>query len=153
LNLHAEILLRAIGAHDGTPTTAGGAEVVERVVSDDGLDIRVRDGSGLSHGNAVSPVELTSMLLVAASEPWATAFEASLPAPGEGTLAGRLFGTSVHAKTGTLFTVPCSALAGYVRDANGRRVAFAVLSEGIPKGSSIAVEDAVARVLAANAIA
>jgi len=152
-NLHAEVLLRALGADDGDPTTAGGADVVEEVVADTGYAVRVRDGSGLSHGNAVSAVDLTSLLLVAASEPWAPAFEASLPAPGQGTLRGRLLGVPVRAKTGTLFTVPCSTLAGYVRDANGRRVAFAVLSDGIPKGSSIAVEDAVVRLLASSAVA
>jgi D-alanyl-D-alanine carboxypeptidase/D-alanyl-D-alanine-endopeptidase (penicillin-binding protein 4) len=153
LNLHAEILLRAIGATEGAPTTAGGADVVDLLASDEGLELRVRDGSGLSHANAVSAVELTSMLLVAASEPWAPAFEASLPTPGQGTLSGRLIGAPVQAKTGTLFTVPCSALVGYARDANGRRVAFAVLSDGISKGSSLAIEDAVARVLVSSAIA
>jgi serine-type D-Ala-D-Ala carboxypeptidase/endopeptidase (penicillin-binding protein 4) len=153
LNLHAEVLLRAIGAGAGTPTTAGGADAVEAVAADHGVEVRVRDGSGLSHGNAISAVALTSMLLLAVDERWGPAFEASLAAPGEGTLSGRLFGTSVRAKTGTLFTVPCSALAGYARDANGRRVAFAVLSEGIAKSSSIAVEDAVVRILAASAIA
>ena len=152
-NLHAEVLLRALGADDGDPTTAGGADVVEEIVGDAGYAVRVRDGSGLSHGNAVSAVDLTSLLLVAASEPWAPAFEASLPAPGQGTLRGRLLGVPVRAKTGTLFTVPCSTLAGYVRDADGRRVAFAVLSDGIPKGSSIAVEDAVVRLLASSAVA
>jgi len=153
LNLHAEVLLRAIGANAGTPTTAGGADAVEAVAAEHGVEVRVRDGSGLSHGNAVSAIALTSMLLLAADEPWGSAFEASLAVPGEGTLSGRLLGTSVRAKTGTLFTVPCSTLAGYVRDANGRRVAFAVLSEGIAKGSSIAVEDAVVRILAASDIA
>ena len=152
-NLHAEILLRAIGADAGVATTAGGADVVEGVAAAEGLEIRVRDGSGLSHGNAVSAIELTSLLLVAASSPWGPALEASLPAPGQGTLGGRLLGVSVRAKTGTLFTVPCSTLAGYVRDANGRRVAFAVLSDGISKGASVAIEDAVVRILAASAIA
>jgi D-alanyl-D-alanine carboxypeptidase/D-alanyl-D-alanine-endopeptidase (penicillin-binding protein 4) len=152
-NLHAEVLLRAIGADAGVPTTAGGADVVETVAAADGLDVRVVDGSGLSHRNAVSAIELTSLLLVAASSRWGPALEASLPGPGEGTLGGRLIGVPVRAKTGTLFTVPCSTLAGYVRDAGGRRVAFAVLSDGIAKGSSIAVEDAVVRILASAHVA
>ena len=152
LNLHAEVLLRALGADAGTPTTAGGADVVERVAAEAGYGVRVRDGSGLSHGDEVSAVELTSMLLVAASEPWGPALEASLPRPGEGTLRGRLTGLPVRAKTGTLFTVPCSALAGYVRDVDGTRIAFAVLSDGISKGSSIAVEDAVVRLLATSQV-
>jgi D-alanyl-D-alanine carboxypeptidase/D-alanyl-D-alanine-endopeptidase (penicillin-binding protein 4) len=150
LNLHAEVLLRALGAHAGRPTTAGGADVVEEVAADAGYELRVRDGSGLSHGDEVSAVELTSLLLLSASEPWGPALEASLPGPGEGTLRGRLIGLPVRAKTGTLFTVPCSALAGYVRDADGTRVAFAVLSDRIAKGSSIAIEDAVVRILAAS---
>jgi D-alanyl-D-alanine carboxypeptidase/D-alanyl-D-alanine-endopeptidase (penicillin-binding protein 4) len=152
LNLHAEVLLRALGDDAGVATTAGGADVVEDVARAAGTTIRVRDGSGLSHGNAIDAIELTSLLLTAASEPWGPTFVASLPGPGEGTLRGRLIGVPVRAKTGTLFTVPCSTLAGYVRDANGRRIAFAVLSDGIPKGSSIAVEDAVVRLLAASAV-
>jgi D-alanyl-D-alanine carboxypeptidase/D-alanyl-D-alanine-endopeptidase (penicillin-binding protein 4) len=149
-NLHAEVLLRALGAHAGRPTAAGGADVVEEVAADAGYELRVRDGSGLSHGDEVSAIELTSLLLLSASEPWGPALEASLPKPGEGTLRGRLIGLPVRAKTGTLFTVPCSALAGYVRDADGTRVAFAVLSDGISKGSSIAIEDAVVRIVAAS---
>jgi D-alanyl-D-alanine carboxypeptidase/D-alanyl-D-alanine-endopeptidase (penicillin-binding protein 4) len=148
LNLHAEVLLRAIGARGNTPTSAGGAAAVERVFRRVGLEVHVADGSGLSHRNSVSAVELASMLLVAAGEPWGAALEASLPGPGEGTLDGRLAGFRVRAKTGTLFTVPCSTLAGYVRDADGTRVAFAVLSGGISKGASMAIEDAVVGVLA-----
>jgi D-alanyl-D-alanine carboxypeptidase/D-alanyl-D-alanine-endopeptidase (penicillin-binding protein 4) len=152
LNLHAEVLLRALGADAGTPTTAGGADVVERLAAEAGYGVRVRDGSGLSHGDDVSAVELASMLLLVASEPWGPALEASLPRPGDGTLRGRLTGLPVRAKTGTLFTVPCSALAGYVRDVDGTRIAFAVLSDGIAKGSSIAIEDAVVRVLSTSQV-
>ena len=152
LNLHAEVLLRALGAARDTPTTAGGADVVEEVAAGAGYDVRVRDGSGLSHGDEVSAVELTSLLLLAASEPWGPALEASLPGPGAGTIRGRLTGLAVRAKTGTLFTVPCSALAGYVRDVDGTRIAFAVLSDGIAKRSSIAIEDAVVRVLATSQV-
>ncbi|HSL11893.1 MAG TPA: D-alanyl-D-alanine carboxypeptidase [Actinomycetota bacterium] len=152
LNLHAEVLLRALGASSGRPTGAGGARAVEGVAADAGLLIRARDGSGLSHGDRISAIELTSMLLIGASRPWGPALEASLPRSGEGTLRGRLLGVPVRAKTGTLFTVPCSTLAGFVRDAGGTRVAFAVLSEGISKSSSMAIEDAVVRLLAASQV-
>ena len=150
LNLHAEVLLRAIGAAHGTVgTTAAGAELVETWAEGAGVgaDVRVRDGSGLSHGDAVSATDLATLLLTATGEPWGTTLEASLPAPGQGTLRGRLAGAPIRAKTGTLFTVPCSALAGYGRDAEGRPFAFAVLSEGVAKGTSLVVEDAVIRAL------
>ncbi len=154
INLYAEILMRALGARlGGAGTTSAGSEATERWAADAGVTIRVRDGSGLSHRNAVSAVDLVSLLLASSEEPWGSALRASLPLAGEGTLDGRLIGTPIRAKTGTLFTVPCSTLTGYVRDATGQLVAFAVLSEGIGKDESIAIEDEVARILATSRFA
>jgi D-alanyl-D-alanine carboxypeptidase/D-alanyl-D-alanine-endopeptidase (penicillin-binding protein 4) len=70
-----------------------------------------------------------------------------MPVPGEGTLGRRLAGSPVHAKTGTLFVTPVSALSGYVRDADGRLVTFSILSRGMDKPTAVAIEDAVVRVL------
>ena len=72
----------------------------------------------------------------------------SLPAPGQGTLQGRLTGLPVHAKTGTLILTPASALSGYVRSADGRELAFSVITRGLDGSGAIALEDAVVRVLA-----
>jgi len=153
LNLHAEILLRVVGdAVAGAGTSAAGAEVVERWAASRGVRIRVRDGSGLSHLDAASAIDLAWLLLEATREPWGDALLASLPPPGRGTLAGRLAGVPVRAKTGTLFTIPVSSLAGYVRDAEGRLVAFAVVSYGPSKAAATAIEDGVVRVLAGASV-
>jgi D-alanyl-D-alanine carboxypeptidase len=76
----------------------------------------------------------------------------SLPAPGEGTIGSRLVGLPVRAKTGTLFEVPVSSLAGYVSDASGSPVAFAVISRGIDKTAAIAIEDEIVRILAGSRV-
>ena len=153
LNLYAEVLLRALGDRAGDAgTTAAGADTVEAWAATHGVEVRVRDGSGLSHGDAASSVDLVSLLLLASREPWGQVLERILPAAGEGTLDDRLTGIPIRAKTGTLITVPCSTLAGYVREANGRSVAFAILSQDMSKAASTAVEDAVVRTLASTAI-
>jgi D-alanyl-D-alanine carboxypeptidase len=70
--------------------------------------------------------------------------------PGEGTLAGRLAGLPVSAKTGTLIQ-GVSALSGYVLLADGRMASFSILSRGLSKDGAVAVEDAVVRLLAMRA--
>jgi serine-type D-Ala-D-Ala carboxypeptidase/endopeptidase (penicillin-binding protein 4) len=153
LNLHAEILLRAIGAADGgAATTAAGAGAVETWVSSHGGRVRVRDGSGLSHGDRVGAVELTWLLLRARQERWGAALEASLPRGGSGTLGRRLGGVAVRAKTGTLFSTPVSSLAGYATDAHGDPIAFTILSHGGSKATAAALEDAIVRILASHDI-
>ena len=152
INFDAEMLTKALGARaDGSPgSTASGADAIAAWAAARGVVARVRDGSGLSHLNRVSAAGLVTLLLDAEHEPWGPALWASLPAPGQGTLTGRLAGVPVRAKTGTLFVTPASALSGYVRSADGRRLAFSVISRGLDKATAIAIEDAVVRILAAS---
>ncbi|MDQ6873444.1 MAG: D-alanyl-D-alanine carboxypeptidase, partial [Actinomycetota bacterium] len=63
---------------------------------------------------------------------------------GDRTGAGR-----VRAKTGTLSGV--SALAGVVRDTDGRLLVFAVLADRVPAGGTDGAEIALDRVAAALA--
>jgi D-alanyl-D-alanine carboxypeptidase/D-alanyl-D-alanine-endopeptidase (penicillin-binding protein 4) len=144
------MITKALGAvRGGAPgSTASGANAIEAWVASQGVRADVRDGSGLSHDDRISAVGIVSLLLEAEHRAWGQVLWASLPAPGEGTLEGRLAGVPVRAKTGTLFVTPASALSGYVRAAGGRRVAFSVISRGLDKTTAIGIEDAVARILA-----
>jgi serine-type D-Ala-D-Ala carboxypeptidase/endopeptidase (penicillin-binding protein 4) len=150
LNLHAEVVLRAIGAVGGAGTTADGAGAVEAWAASHGARVRVRDGSGLSHGDRVGAVELTWLLLRAREERWGAAFEASLPRGGSGTLGRRLIEVPVRAKTGTLFSTPVSSLAGYATDVDGDPIAFTVLSHGSTKTAAAALEDSIVRILTSH---
>jgi D-alanyl-D-alanine carboxypeptidase/D-alanyl-D-alanine-endopeptidase (penicillin-binding protein 4) len=154
VNFYAETLLKALGAATtrDAGSTAAGAAAVERWVEDRGIHARVRDGSGLSYEDRISVRGLVGLLLLARREPWADELVSSLPAPGEGTIGSRLVGLPVRAKTGTLFEVPVSSLAGYVTDASGSPVAFAVISRGIDKTAAIAIEDEIVRILVGSRV-
>ncbi|MGZ8578580.1 MAG: D-alanyl-D-alanine carboxypeptidase/D-alanyl-D-alanine-endopeptidase [Actinomycetota bacterium] len=149
LNFHAETLAKALGAAEAERgSTAAGVGATEAWAASAGVEISMRDGSGLSYRDRATAAELVTMLLLARSEPWFRPFADSLAAPGVGTLDGRLAGVDVIAKTGTLLERPVSALAGYVRTDRGDLVAFAILSDGFGKDTAIAIEDAVVRAIA-----
>ena len=153
-NLYAELLTKALGddAYDDG-STAGGARAIRRWAATRGVRADVRDGSGLSDLDRTSPAGVVSLLLQARRAPWFGAFYRSLAAGGEGTLDSRLVGVPVRAKTGTLFVRPTSTLSGYVRSADGRTVAFSVLTRGLTAAAAEPIEDAVVRALAAARVA
>ncbi len=148
VNLDAEILVKALGAKRGHGSTAAGATRIQTWARRLGARSTVRDGSGLSGQDRTSAAGVVTLLLAARRRPWFGAFLASLPEPGEGTLAGRLAGVSVRAKTGTLFVRPTSALSGYVQTIGGTLAAFSILTEGLSSRDGEALEDAVVRILA-----
>ncbi|GAE25146.1 D-alanyl-D-alanine carboxypeptidase [Halalkalibacter wakoensis JCM 9140] len=84
--------------------------------------ILMRDGSGISHVNLVSPNQITQLLFAVQRQQWFSSFLESLPVAGgrdrldRGTLYSRLSQTEasgkVRAKTGTITSV--STLSGYV---------------------------------------
>jgi serine-type D-Ala-D-Ala carboxypeptidase/endopeptidase (penicillin-binding protein 4) len=149
VNFIAEMLTKALGEVSlGTGSTATGARAIRQWVSRQGVDATVRDGSGLSDDDRTSAIGMVALLLEAEREPWFPALRASLPAPGEGTLDGRLTGVPVRAKTGTLFVRPASCLSGYVRTRDGTMLAFAILSHGLQSGAAQPIEDAVVRIAA-----
>ena len=98
-------------------------------------DYLVADGSGLSLYNYVSPELLVAMLRHAArSEETFTHLTTALPIMGrDGTLKSRCRRTpaqdNVRAKTGTLEGV--SSLTGYAMAANGHRLCFAIINQGV----------------------
>jgi D-alanyl-D-alanine carboxypeptidase/D-alanyl-D-alanine-endopeptidase (penicillin-binding protein 4) len=154
----AEALLRRSARERGLPESfAGGARVTRDVLAELGVPsagLVVRDGSGLSRQDRVSPATL-SALLAAPSADDATRLRALLPslaaAGFNGTLAGRYRGGSaagvVRGKTGTLNHV--STLAGVVTTRSGHLLTFAVVADAVPtpgvRTASRAIDRAVAR--------
>ena len=112
------------------------------------------DGSGLSRRNLVSSQTLTDLLLAASKQPWFDAWYNALPVAGNadrmtgGSLGYRLRGTAaennLHAKTGSMAGV--SSLSGYITDAHGRKLVFAMLTNNyVVAGAQVkAVENRVA---------
>lgn len=143
-NLCAEALFYQLGASTGAhPATARDARtVVRRLVEKVGLrpsDYRIADGSGLSLYNYVT-AELEVMLLRYAYQNTNIYMHLlpSLPvAVEDGTLRRRMRGTftsgNVKAKTGSVTAI--SSLAGYCTAANGHVLCFAIINQGIRRGS------------------
>lgn len=142
-NLYAEAVFYQVAAGEGKPATAKkGTAAVKRLIARLGLSsdmYAVADGSGLSLYNYVSP-ELMIRLLRHAYDT-RRIFDhlyPVLPIAGvDGTLKNRMQGTraegNVHAKTGTVTSV--SALAGYCTAANGHKICFSIVNQGILKAS------------------
>ena len=127
-NFYSEQVFRAL-------TRTGSAEAAGRRVSayfsragaSSGL-VSIRDGSGLSRKDLITPEGLGRLLAHVRTRPYYDVFYASLPAGGEpeSTLRFRLGGSSVRAKTGSLEYV--RSLSGYATTADGREVSFAILA-------------------------
>jgi D-alanyl-D-alanine carboxypeptidase/D-alanyl-D-alanine-endopeptidase (penicillin-binding protein 4) len=152
-NLDAEVLGERLGAaaYGGRGSIAKGARAIESWAARHGVRLVARDASGLSYANRVTTDGLVWLLSVADRHPWGKALRSTLARPGFGTLAGRLAGLDVRAKTGTLLG-GVSALSGWVRFHTGRDrwAAFSILSAGMSKGAAVVLEDAVVRFLAAR---
>ncbi|NOT07625.1 MAG: D-alanyl-D-alanine carboxypeptidase/D-alanyl-D-alanine-endopeptidase [Gemmatimonadales bacterium] len=133
-NLFAEMLLKQIGRRQtGEGSWRAGLGVERRFLIDSvGLDstqFSLRDGSGLSHVNVVSPLAFARLLLWIRRHPNFAVFEHALPTAGQaGTVRNRLVGTAVEgrviAKTGTIFRV--NAFSGYVTLPNGAIRIFSI---------------------------
>lgn len=101
----------------------------------------IADGSGLADENKVAPATMTKWLGVMVSKPdTASVFLDSLATPGEGSLKSRFpkgaLKNSLQAKTGYINGVSC--LSGYVtHQKSGRRVAFSVLCNDVPRGDKL----------------
>lgn len=158
-NLHAEMLLRALGKNYGSEGTfAQGARVVRQWLVNDGIDgndFFFYDGSGLSAQDLVTPRAAVHLLTFASMQPWFAAWKAALPVGGvDGTIASRFKDAPlkghVFAKTGTLGE--SRGLAGYVECASGNTVAFAIYADDHMPGSA-ADREAMDKVVAAIAAA
>jgi D-alanyl-D-alanine carboxypeptidase/D-alanyl-D-alanine-endopeptidase (penicillin-binding protein 4) len=137
-NLHAEMLLRTLGAEfRGTGTDEAGLEVVKDFVVSAGIDTRginLSDGCGLSRENLLTPRFQTSLLLTLSTRPYFDLFLNTLAVSGtDGTLRRRLSAQQVrgviHAKTGTLNGV--STLSGYMTTKSGRNLVFSIFANNV----------------------
>ena len=142
-NLYAESLYYQIAAMSSRPAKALYAQRLEKaLIERTGLEssrYRLADGCGLSLYNYLSAELEVRILRYAYQHRQVYAMLLpSLPIAGEdGTLKRRMKGTSaagnVQAKTGTLTGV--ISLAGYCTASNGHRLCFAIMNQGIQKGS------------------
>jgi D-alanyl-D-alanine carboxypeptidase/D-alanyl-D-alanine-endopeptidase (penicillin-binding protein 4) len=133
-NLHAEMLLRLLGARiKGEGSAEAGHQAVKAFLQRIGADSdrwALQDGSGLSRSDLLAPHDLVSLLVAMDAHRYAAVFRDSLPIAGvDGSLRHRLKGTPAEgrilAKTGGIRHV--HALAGYVTPRHGARLAFAVI--------------------------
>jgi serine-type D-Ala-D-Ala carboxypeptidase/endopeptidase (penicillin-binding protein 4) len=161
-NLFAEHLLKTLGAL-ATPASPGsaatGTAIVREFASAAGVEterVRLRDGSGLSYQNMISPADMTALLAHMWNHPHEgtqSAFYASLPVAGStGTLANRMrtgpAAGNARAKTG--FITAARTLAGFVRSAGGRQLAFALFANqySVPTARVNEAQDAIVEALA-----
>jgi D-alanyl-D-alanine carboxypeptidase/D-alanyl-D-alanine-endopeptidase (penicillin-binding protein 4) len=142
LNLHAEMLLRVLGAEfGGAGTDEAGLRVVKSFLEDAGISdddkISLNDGSGLSRDNLVTPRFQTSLLMFLSTRPYFELFLNTLAVSGtDGTLKNRFASGPakgvIHAKTGTLSDV--AALSGYMTTQSGRSLVFSIFANNVRAG-------------------
>ncbi len=130
-NQIGEILLRTLGLERaGHGSADSGRRVVERQMYAFGADsdgVVVRDGSGLSRHDYVTPETIVRILDAMRQRDDFKVFYDALPIGGvDGTIANRMKNTpaqgNVHAKTGTVDR--SHALSGYVTTADGKLLLF-----------------------------
>lgn len=144
-NLYAESMFYQIAASTGNhPATAKSARaIIKQLVNKLGLDAsryRFADGSGLSLYNYVSPeLEVRMLRYAYANDNIYNHLLPALPIAGQdGTLKRRMTSAftrgNVRAKTGTL--VGISSLCGYLTAANGHRLCFSIINQGVMHGKN-----------------
>ncbi|MBI3694374.1 MAG: D-alanyl-D-alanine carboxypeptidase/D-alanyl-D-alanine-endopeptidase [Acidobacteria bacterium] len=149
-NLHAELVLRAAarerrGAGSIEAALAELKEFLHEAGAGDS-DFFLRDGSGLSRKDLVTPSALVAVLAYMWRSAHRELWLETLPVAGsDGTLRGRFLKTDVaehlQAKTGSLSHVV--ALSGYLEPPSGRHLAFSILANNFngPAGPFRAVVD------------
>jgi D-alanyl-D-alanine carboxypeptidase/D-alanyl-D-alanine-endopeptidase (penicillin-binding protein 4) len=142
-NLYAELILRTLGKERGASVPdpdprknrergddEAGTAVIKSWLDQSGISseaLAIRDGSGLSRLDLVTPETTARLLVTIAKTPSATAFQDSLPIAGrDGTLGPRLSRETgrVFAKTGTLTYV--HSLSGYATTERKEVLAFSI---------------------------
>lgn len=156
-NQIAEILFKTLGLEvTGSGTADSGRVVVERRLLEWGVDsmgFAIRDGSGLSRHNYLTPETVVRILDRMRADTAFRYFHDALPIAGvDGTIGSRMRGTpaegNLRAKTGTLDKA--RALSGYVTTADGRLLIFSTFANNytVPTRRVDAVTDALGAMLA-----
>lgn len=153
INLFAETTLKRTGRVRGSGSTESGIAAVNAYFKKHGITTSgffMKDGSGLSPLNAITPRQMAYFLKAADSDTHREVFRRSLPIAGRtGTLKSVAGGTAaagrVRAKSGTLSRTKC--YAGYVEAKSGARYAFALMVNGYAKKYSD-VKPGIERVMA-----
>lgn len=157
-NQIAEMLFRTIALEkigSGRPDSA--RAIVGRQIADWGANVPaeavIRDGSGLSRYDYVSPRTLVKILDAMRKNSAFKVYYDALPIAGvDGTIRNRMKGTpaegNVHAKTGTV--AMARSLSGYVTTADGHMLIFSVLCNNytVPTREVERVQDAIGARLA-----
>jgi serine-type D-Ala-D-Ala carboxypeptidase/endopeptidase (penicillin-binding protein 4) len=142
-NWMAEQLLRTLGGlARGRGTWSNGLDVERRYLTDvvrlDSTSFFLRDASGLSAQNLLSPQALVRLLEYNRLSPWAQQYRLALPTPGlrGSTLSSRLEGLEgqVYAKTGTITNV--GSLSGYLVTRAGRELTFSIMVNASGRSSN-----------------
>ncbi|HEX6912950.1 MAG TPA: D-alanyl-D-alanine carboxypeptidase/D-alanyl-D-alanine-endopeptidase [Longimicrobium sp.] len=157
-NLFAEILVKTLGREvRGRGSWEAGLrlerEFLTGVVGVDSADFVLRDGSGLSEGNRVSPRALAQVLDYVRRTPRQDVVRRQLPVSGaaEGSLRARLTDLRgrVAAKTGYIGGV--NSLSGYLAMPDGREFIFVIIGNGeASQAERIRAIDDVVRAIAAE---
>jgi serine-type D-Ala-D-Ala carboxypeptidase/endopeptidase (penicillin-binding protein 4) len=136
-NWIAEQVVKTLGAEVGEEGSWRGGQAVQRMylyeaVGVDSGALVLRDASGMSAQNLLTPSATVALLAHARTQTWGSIYRDGLPKPGltGSTLANRLrpLEGRVAAKTGTISNV--NSLSGYFTDADGRDFIFSILSNG-----------------------
>ena len=142
-NWIAEQLLRTIGGlQSGVGSWAAGLAAERRFLIDsialDSTSFFLRDASGLSAQNLLSPQALVQLFEYHRRSPWAAQYRSGLPTPGlrGSTLSNRLEGLEgkVFAKTGTITNV--ASLSGYIVTRGGRELTFSIMVNASGRSSA-----------------
>jgi D-alanyl-D-alanine carboxypeptidase/D-alanyl-D-alanine-endopeptidase (penicillin-binding protein 4) len=158
-NQIAEMLFRTVALEQtGAGRTDSARAVVSVQLAKWGVAVPaeavIRDGSGLSRYDYISPRTVVRILDAMRRSPHFTAYYDALPIAGvDGTIRNRMKGTpaqgNVHAKTGSVALA--RSLSGYVTTADQHMLIFSFLANNwtVPVASVERVQDAIAARLAA----
>lgn len=165
-NLFAELLLRTVGKERGSSAPdpdprknaargddEAGTAVVRAWLESKGIATRsvaIRDGSGLSRLDLVTPETTARLLLAMTSSRASVEFHDSLPNAGhDGTLSSRLKNMTgrIFAKTGTLTYT--HSLSGYATTERNDVLVFSIMcNDAIGDRGAVAVIDQIATAIA-----
>ena len=165
-NLYAELILRTVGKERGASAPdpdprknrergddEAGTAVVRAWLESKGINTKglaIRDGSGLSRLDLITPETTTRLLMAMSNSNAAAAFRDSLPVAGrDGTLSARLKKLTgrISAKTGTLTYT--HSLSGYATTPANQTLVFSIMCNDATNGrGAVQIIDDVAALIA-----